>query len=286
MVELRSGTNTGGQDPSTTEGRDPNIPENIEVAEQGDQTANQGAQMIDPSNQQGQPSVAAQGVYVGGTYPATLARTAQGTSSYRPPQFAFTTPPVRPSQEDFRSTKSHEEGDGSSSSGSTKPLPTPRRTFTFEAPMRPLDVARNMYLDYSVVQSIKFYNKGVEKLPGEAFNGKLLLTWLIQVQDKANMFTWTSILTINGRPLTQNFTKITMEEVRAHAQVYQDRSLREAQNSEMLIQCLKASITRTVYNKIYLQREKYIILRKNTNEQVEDGVCFLKTIIDNYHSNT
>jgi hypothetical protein len=140
MVELRSGTNTGGQDPSITDGRDPNIPENIEVAEQGDQTANQGAQMLDPSNQQGQPSVAAQGVYVGGTYPATLARTAQGTPSYRPPQFAFTTPPVRssrPSQEDFRSTKSHEEGDGSSSSGSTKPLPTPRRTFTFEAPMRP-----------------------------------------------------------------------------------------------------------------------------------------------------
>jgi hypothetical protein len=29
-----------------------------------------------------------------------------------------------------------------------------------------------------------------------------------------------------------------------------------------------------------------MILRKNTNELVEDGVCFLKTIIDNYHSNT
>ena len=42
--------------------------------------------------------------------------------------------------------------------------------------MRPLDVARNMYLDYSAVQSIKFYNKGVEKLPGEAFNCKLLGT--------------------------------------------------------------------------------------------------------------
>jgi hypothetical protein len=78
------------------------------------------------------------------------------------------------------------------------------------------------------------------------------------------MFTWTSILTIKGKPLTQNFTKITMEKVRAHAQAYQDRNSREAQNSEMLIQCLKASITRTVNNKIYLQREKYIILRKNT----------------------
>jgi hypothetical protein len=95
--------------------------------------------------------------------------------------------------------------------------------------MRPLDVARNMYLDYTTTQSIKFYNKKVEKLPGEVFNGKLLLTWLIQVQDKANMFTWTSILTIKGKLLTQNFTKITMEDVRAHAQAYQDRSTREAQ---------------------------------------------------------
>jgi hypothetical protein len=284
MVELRSGTNTGGQEPGTTTGRDPSITENIEINGQEGMITNQGAQVMDPSNQQGQPEDAAQGVYIGGTYPATLARAAPGTPSYRPPQFAFTTPPVRTMQEEFRSTRTH-EGDGSGSE-STKPLPTPRRTYTFEAPMRPLDVARDAYLDYSTVQSIKFYNKGVEKLPGEAFNGKLLITWLIQVQDKANMFTWTSILTINGKPLTQNFTKITMEEVRAHAQVYQDRSMREAQNSEMLIQCLKASITRTVYNKIYLQREKYLILRKNTNELVEDGVCFLKTIIDNYHSNT
>jgi len=115
MVELRSGTNTGGQEPSTTEGRDPNIPENIEVTEQGDQMTNQGAQMMDPNNQQGQPAVAAQGVYVGGTYPATLTRAAQGTPSYRPPQFAFTTPTARPPQEEFKSTKSQEEGDGSSS---------------------------------------------------------------------------------------------------------------------------------------------------------------------------
>jgi hypothetical protein len=50
MVELRSGTNTGGQEPSTTDGRDPNIPENIEVTEQGEQTANRGAQVMDPSN--------------------------------------------------------------------------------------------------------------------------------------------------------------------------------------------------------------------------------------------
>jgi hypothetical protein len=52
MVELRSGTNTGGQELRTTEGRDPNIPEDIEVIEQGEQMANQGAQVMDPTNQQ------------------------------------------------------------------------------------------------------------------------------------------------------------------------------------------------------------------------------------------
>ena len=54
------------------------------------------------------------------------------------------------------------------------------RVFTFEAPMRPLDVARNKYLDYTTTQSIKFYNKGYEKLPSEPFNGKMLMTWLVQ----------------------------------------------------------------------------------------------------------
>ncbi|MFN9983856.1 MAG: hypothetical protein ACK53Y_28275, partial [bacterium] len=111
------------------------------------------------------------------------------------------------------------------------------RAFTFEAPMRPLDVAKNKYLDYTTTQSIKFYNKGCEKLPCEPFNGKMLMTWLVQVQDKANMFTCTSILTIKEKLLTQHFTELTMEEVKAHAQIYQDKSSREAQNAEMLIQC-------------------------------------------------
>jgi hypothetical protein len=114
----------------------------------------------------------------------------------------------------------------------------------------------------------------------------MLLTWLVQVQDKATMFTWTSILTIKGKLLTQHFKEITMEEVRAHVQVYQDRGSREAQNAEMVIQCLKASISKPVYNKVYLQMDKYIIYRKNTFKPIQDGVCFLKTIIDNYHSNT
>ena len=98
----------------------------------------------------------------------------------------------------------------------------------FQAQMRPLDVARTSYLDYTKTQSIKFYNKGCEKLSGEPFNGKMLLTWLVQVQDKARMFTWIPILTTKGKMLTQQFADISMEEVRAHAQMYQDRGTRDA----------------------------------------------------------
>jgi hypothetical protein len=126
MVELRSGTNTVGQNPSTPDGRDPNIPENIEITGQGDQTANQGAQMQDPRSTTGTITSCSTRSICRRNLPSNSGRAAQGTPSYRPPQFAFTTPPVRPSrpsQEEFKSTKSHEGGDGSSSSESTKSLP-------------------------------------------------------------------------------------------------------------------------------------------------------------------
>jgi len=228
-------------------------------------------------------------VYIAGTIPSrlTLERSPSLPRNFRPSEFAFMPQP------DFESAR--EPPDPSKDDDETK-VEAPKKTgaeqllssgdIIFQAPMRPLDVARTSYLDYTKTQSIKFYNKGCEKLSGEPFNGKMLLTWLVQVQDKARMFTWIPIMTIKGKLLTQQFADISMEEVREHAQVYQDRAARDAQNAEMLIQCLKASISRKVYNKVYLQKEKYTITRRNTHEVVEDGVCFLKTIIDNYYSNT
>jgi hypothetical protein len=244
------------------------------------------------------PTISPQ-VYTAGTYVAHLGRTPSEPANFRPSQFSFLPQP------DYRTAREpNEMGDVGLPSSASSPTPQVQnqpgapsqqnpfrardalRTLAFEAPMRPLDVQRDMYLDYTTPQSIKFYNKGCEKLPGDPFSGKMLLTWLVQVQDKANMFTWTPILTVKGKLLTQHYTEITMEDVRAHTQVYQDRASRDAQNAEMLIQCLKASISRAVYNKVYLQRDRYTIHRKHTGEPIQDGVCFLKTIIDNYHSNT
>jgi len=98
----------------------------------------------------------------------------------------LTTPQPRQTQEEYKSTRSHEDSDGSESTKPTQPptnqVRSSMRALTFEAPTRPFNVIRSMYLEYTTTQSIKFYNKGVEKLPGEQFNGKLLLTWLVQVQ--------------------------------------------------------------------------------------------------------
>ena len=296
MVETRAGTNTDVQTPAATQ-QSREVPSEVEIPAQT-QDQQMGTPTTQAQGQVGTPVTPPQ-VYTAGTYAATYQRpsTVQRSPSvpigWRPDQFAFLPQP------DFATARGDASEEGEIVEGTTPSVPmqpagpanqaaggqTVRR-LTFEAPMRPLDVSRDMYLDYTTTQSIKFYNKGCEKLPGEAFSGKLLLTWLVQVQDKAMMFTWIPILTINGRLLTQHFSEISMEEVRAHAQVYQNRATRAAQNAEMLIQCLKASISRTVYNKVYLQMSKYIIYRSGTGEPVEDGVCFLKTIIDSYHSST
>ena len=153
-------------------------------------------------------------------------------------------------------------------------------------PLRPMDVAKDWFLDYVSPQSIKFFNKAIEKLPGDKFDGKGLYAWLNIVHDKAITYAWLPILTINGKILTHQYAEISMSEVRAHAQIIQDESRRRAQNSEMLITCLKASINREVYTRVNLLYDKYTIVRQSDGLSILDGICYLKTIIDCYHSNT
>ena len=271
MVELRSGART---DPAGAAGE---VPSQIEIGTTHT-PVDQGAE------QQATPQI-----YIAGSAARTIRRSPSVPRNFRPSQFAFIQQPDFQSAREPSAVAQQTEDDdqhtlmGSPNQGERRAVAGP---VVFQAPMRPLDVSRNMYLDYTNTQAIKFYHKGCEKLPGDQFKGKQLLTWLVQVQDKAIRFTWIPILTINGKLLTQQFSELTMEQVREHSQVYQNKGKREAQNAEMLISCLKSSISREVYNKVYLQSEKYTITRHPSKEHVEDGVCFLKTIIDNYHSNT
>jgi hypothetical protein len=186
MVQARSGA---GMPSTPPRGDDQDqIPDQIIVGTQGQPSDNQSPRVPESSQT---PKQTPQ-VYIAGTMPSrlTLERSPSLPRNFRPSEFAFMPQP------DFESAR--EPLDPSKDDDETK-AEAPQKTgadqslssgnVVFQAPMRPLDVARTSYLDYTKTQSIKFYNKGCENLSGEPFNGKMLLTWLVQVQDKARMFT-------------------------------------------------------------------------------------------------
>jgi hypothetical protein len=114
----------------------------------------------------------------------------------------------------------------------------------------------------------------------------MLYSWLRRVYDKARAFAWIPILTINDKVLTKHYAELSLTQVRAHAQSYQDAGKRKAQNAEQLLLCLQASISKSVYNRIHQLQSKFTITRQPEGDAVLDGVCYLKVIIDCYHVNT
>jgi hypothetical protein len=167
-MQLRSGATTGGTAPVRTPPRSPpstpgeGVPEQIEITfpqRQGEDVEGSAPRTPVQSPQ----------VYTAGTYVANFGRSPSEPVNFRPSQSSFLPQP------DYRTAREPSKpGDTGSTDG--KPDTTPPildqpavsspqslhksrealRTFTFEAPMRPLDVARNMYLDYTTTQSIKF----------------------------------------------------------------------------------------------------------------------------------
>jgi hypothetical protein len=153
-----------------------------------------------------------------------------------------------------------------------------------EVPMEPLSIDEDWYLDYRDPQNVKFFNKGSAKLQGDQFSGKNIFSWLRKIELKANEFRWISTLTINGKLLTTHYAELSILQVREAAQQIQDEGQRRAQNSRMMFYCFVASITQEVMDKVILKKNLYTLQARG--KSVEDGICFLKVIIDSYYANT
>jgi hypothetical protein len=151
--------------------------------------------------------------------------------------------------------------------------------------MEPLSIDHNLYLDYRDSQSIKFFNKGRERLPREPFSGKNIFSWLKRLEIKACEFHWIPTLTINGKLLTTHFAELSMDKVKKAAQEFQDEAQRKAQNSRMLFYCITASISQSVMDKLSLKTHHLFTLQVR-NKPVQDGVCMLKVLIDSYYAST
>ena len=93
-----------------------------------------------------------------------------------------------------------------------------------------------------------------------------------------------AILTINNDLLTRNYGVITKEQTLAAATVYQATQGRDAQNLEILFNFLCASITDGVLAKVNMETLRYVMMIRQ--ETVNDGVYFLKSIIDHTYTKT
>jgi hypothetical protein len=194
MVQTKSGAGMPSTPPRGVD--QDQIPDQIVVDTQGQPLENQSSRIAEPSQTPRQTPQ----VYIAGTIPPrlTLERSPSLPRNFRPTEFAFMPQPdFESAREPSDPSKDDDEDKGEAPQNTGADQLLSSGDTIFQAPMRPLDVARTSYLDYTNTQSIKFYNKECEKLSGETFNGKMLLTWL--VQDKARMFTWVPILTIKGQ---------------------------------------------------------------------------------------
>jgi hypothetical protein len=161
-MQLRSGATTGGTAP-----RD-GVPQQIQFTSQSGQGDGTDV-LVDGSPGPRTPTMTPQ-VYTAGTYAAHLRRTPSEPANFRPAQFSFLPQPDgRPAGETSEAGDVGLPSNVPSPTPQFPPSPTPQvqnqpavpaqqnpfrardglRTLAFEAPMRPLDVQRDMYLDYT-----------------------------------------------------------------------------------------------------------------------------------------
>jgi hypothetical protein len=204
-----------------------------------------------------------------------------GQDHSRPPTPNWTGLALPPNFQEVRENdrKAHEAGEESSH-------PTYSRLWnrTNVVVMEPMRIDHNLYLGYRSPQSIKFFNKGRERLSGHPFSGKNIFSWLKRLEIKANEFHWIPTLTIDGKLLTTYFAELSMDAVKKAAQEFQNEAQRKAQNSRMLFYCITASISQSVMDKLTLKTHLFTLQVRN--KPIQDGVCMLKILIDSYYAST
>jgi hypothetical protein len=164
----------------------------------------------------------------------------------------------------------------------------------------PAEFSANQPLNFAERNDIAIFNKGCEPLEGDKYDGTKLNLFLARLQVKAEKYNWNSqgLLTFGPRNLNllTQYGEITMEQVKQAAEAYQPLVDRRAQNSAMLFSCVMDSITTEVFAKVNTNPTRYrITVPAVAAEQgrpaqpeytVNDGVCFLKAIIDDTYANT
>lgn len=143
-------------------------------------------------------------------------------------------------------------------------------------------LVRNTTLNYGTSDGAKIYKNGSSKLPIEIdCTPAKLRDVLVAVADRARAFGWNeSILNVNGKSLTADYGQIDMATIKAHVETYIQRRTRKAQDSMMLYQSLKDSLTDDARAMINLYESEYHVAG------IPSGPLLLKVIIRESNNDT
>jgi hypothetical protein len=153
------------------------------------------------------------------------------------------------------------------------------------------------FIDWSNDREVKTYKAAVVGLD-EKFDlsPSKLHSFLNRVQERVTVYNWNVVVNIAfpvpaaaaapapiARPpinLITNYGQVTLEEVRAHAEVYMAVNTRPNQQSGMLYLFLSNSLDTDAHNLMDINPQNYTI------NGLKDGACFLKEIITKAYVDT
>ena len=143
-------------------------------------------------------------------------------------------------------------------------------------------------IDYSTRAGEKIYSSATKELDASKYDGEAqgLMAFLELLEERATNFGWdTSIMMIpdqNGTPinLLNGYGTITLEQVRRHEESYISTQTRNAQDSNLLYECIMNSISTECKAKLTIWKKEYRC------GQLPSGNLLLKVLIRECHLDT
>jgi hypothetical protein len=151
------------------------------------------------------------------------------------------------------------------------------------------EVNGGLPLDLDTPEGKKEYRNGMKPLEGDKYdlapNG--LRTFLEKFRAKARMYAWDGVLEVpdstpaaNVRDILNHYGSVTLLECQAHAEAYYIVRAKDAQDAQMMYNCLLDSITKEAQASLLVDKQKYHI------SSYMDGLCFLKVLLAKAQTDT
>ena len=162
-------------------------------------------------------------------------------------------------------------------------VPPPAPTFALSPAL-----ATRGIIDYSSRAGEKIYSSATKELDTTKYDGEAqgLIAFLELLEERATNFGWdTSIMMVpdgNGNPtnLLTEYGTLTVEQVRAHEESYLNTQTRNAQDSNLLYECIMNSISTECKAKLTIWKKEYKC------DNLPSGNLLLKILIRECHLDT